>query len=62
MKRTNVNYYKDVNSNNLTLQDGNLYCSHDTTSQIRKGMKTHCFHGFRSFENVKYVLKGLLQV
>ena len=51
-----------MNSNNLTLRDGILYYPHDTTSQIRKGMKTQCFHGFRSYENIKYILKGLLQV
>ena len=62
MTRTHINYYKEVNSNNLTLRDGILYYSHDTTSQIRKGMKTQCFHGFRSYENIKYILKGLLQV
>ena len=68
---TCVNYCNDVNSykllqgcefNNLTLRDGILYYPHDTTSQIRKGMKTQCFHGFRSHETIKYILKGLLQV
>ena len=62
MTRTHIHYYKDVNSNNLTLPDGIIYYSHDTTSQIRKGMKTQFFHELRSFENIKYILKGLLQV
>ena len=32
------------------------------TSQIRKGMETQCFHGFRSIKNMKYILKRSLQV
>ena len=51
-----------MNSNNLILRDGILYYPHDTTSKIRKCMKTQRFHGFRSYENIEYILKGLLQV
>ena len=32
-----------------------------TTSKIREGMKMQCFHGFRSFKNMKYIFKRLLQ-